>query len=303
MDLWKLPSGMLKFKGFFLSLEATFMKTHRAVLLSADSTENKTLLAEVRRVCEVRVTQKWHDHHTWPVGDSRRKIYGLTCCSACCSCSRGSAGSSSGTVCNMPWTKPQHLNTVIRARAGYWLNYTWKRRHLREARGLNIMINYGLMRGDKSQLNKNNTGLHAAGEGSVFNAQLHFPFQRKKHVECVYKAPTPRGPLICCSWALNRVPSSGRLPVVLLRSLKSSNLNARSFIFLCIGFQIFRISRQHWKVFYLLSWQIRVFFSPGRVEQSHRTVTTSKLSSFPTRDQWRRRHKTSQKYSLLRQKQ
>lgn len=32
------------------------------------------------------------------------------------------------------------------------------------------MINYGLMRGDKSQLNKNNKGLHAAGEESVLNA-------------------------------------------------------------------------------------------------------------------------------------
>lgn len=42
------------------------------------------------------------------------------------------------------------------------------------------MINYGLMRGDKSQLNKNNTGLHAAGEESVLNAQLHFPFQTQK---------------------------------------------------------------------------------------------------------------------------
>lgn len=37
---------------------------------------------------------------------------------------RGSAANSTGTVCNVPWTKPQHLNTVIRARAGYWLNYT-----------------------------------------------------------------------------------------------------------------------------------------------------------------------------------
>lgn len=42
------------------------------------------------------------------------------------------------------------------------------------------MINYGLMRGDKSQLNKNNTGLHAAGEESVLSAHLHFPFQIQK---------------------------------------------------------------------------------------------------------------------------
>lgn len=233
------------------------MKAHRAVPpFSKQHWKPKHL----ESACNTKVALTFCLHHTWLAGESRRKIYGRTCCSACCSCSRGSAGSSSGTVCNMPWTKPQHLNTVIRARAGYWLNYTWKRRHLREARGLNIMINYGLMRGDKSQLNKNNTGLHAAGEGSVLNAQLHFPFQRKKHVECAYKAPTPRGPLICCSWALNRITSSGRLRVVLPRSLTRSNLNARSFIFLSTSSQIFPISRPHWKVFYLLPWQICVFF-------------------------------------------
>lgn len=129
----------------------------------------------------------------------------------CWSCSRGSAVDSAGTVCNMPWTKPQHLNTVIRARAGYWLNYTWKRRHLREARGLNIMINYGLMRGDKSQLNKNNTGLHAAGEESVFNAHLHFPFhtqEKWKVAECFRKALIPQGAFICCREGANRIRTS-----------------------------------------------------------------------------------------------
>lgn len=98
-------------------------------------------------------------------------------------CMHGSAASSTGTVCNVPWTKPQHLNTVIRARAGYWLNYTWKQRHLREARGLNIMINYGLIREDKSQLNKNNTGLHAAGEGSVFKCIVTLSFWKT----CMFK--------------------------------------------------------------------------------------------------------------------
>lgn len=112
-----------------------------------------------------------------------------TCCSAytspACRIS-SSAGSSTGTVCNVTWTKPRHLNTVIRARAGYWLNYTWKQGHLKEARALNIMINYSLIREDKSQLNKNNTGLHAAQEGSVFNARLHFYTWKTTYVKGIY---------------------------------------------------------------------------------------------------------------------
>lgn len=67
--------------------------------------------------------------------------------------------------------EPRRLNTGIRARAGYWLNYTWKQGHLKEAWALNIMINYDLMREDKPQLNKNNTGLHAARR---FFFLLHF---------------------------------------------------------------------------------------------------------------------------------
>lgn len=39
------------------------------------------------------------------------------------------------------------------------------------------MINYSLIREDKSQLNRNNTGLHAVGEGSVFNVSLWFIFE------------------------------------------------------------------------------------------------------------------------------
>lgn len=64
------------------------------------------------------------------------------------------------------------------------------------------------MRGDKSQLNKNNTGLHAAGEERVLNAQLHFPFHRqkeKKVAECFGKAVTPQGAFIYCSEAVNRI--------------------------------------------------------------------------------------------------
>lgn len=76
--------------------------------------------------------------------------------------------------------EPQHLNTVIRARAGYWLNYTWKQGHLKEAWVLNIMINYGLIREDKSHLNKNNTGLHAAREGRGLMHDCTFIFE--KHI-------------------------------------------------------------------------------------------------------------------------
>lgn len=44
------------------------------------------------------------------------------------------------------------------------------------------MINYGLIREDKSQLNKNNTSLHAVGEGSFLNSKLHILFE-----QCVFK--------------------------------------------------------------------------------------------------------------------
>lgn len=91
------------------------------------------------------------------------------------------------------WTPPglfviRHRPTsspseVIRARAGYWLNYTWKQRHLKETRGLNIMINYGIIWEDKSQLNKNNKGLHAVGEGWVFNSKLQFPSEWNMNIK------------------------------------------------------------------------------------------------------------------------
>lgn len=88
------------------------------------------------------------------------------------------------------------------------------------------MINYGLMRGDKSQLNKNNTGLHAAGEESVLNAQLHFPSQthtKKKDGECFCKAPTPQGALIYCSEGVNCIPlESWRLAAALSKHFSLS---------------------------------------------------------------------------------
>lgn len=96
------------------------------------------------------------------------------------------------------------------------------------------------MRGDKSQLNKNNTGLHAAGEESVLNAQLHFPFQtqKKKDGECFCKALTPQGALIYCSEGVNCIPlESWRLAAALSKHFSLSlcfffycNIRDRLFI-------------------------------------------------------------------------
>lgn len=126
------------------------------------------------------------------------------------------------------------------------------------------MINYGLMRGDKSQLNKNNTGLHAAGEESVLNAQLHFPFQthkKKKDGECFCKALTPQGALIYCSEGVNCIPlESWRLAAAL-----SKHFSLSLCFFLLLQHQRSAVYQDK-----------EIFFSPGHARQpAFPTVGTS----------------------------